>query len=137
MRPKELRQREEGRLRDKSFGSIPLTSKSTLCNARERANALEQTNRRTNQKQLHSVGKHERTNLGWLGAEGETDTDFADAFERRISEQSVKADGREQKREAGEDREKKTKEALRCPTFPEHDRPLGARRTRAATDRSS
>ena len=39
--------------------------------------------------------KNERADLGRARTESETNTDFTDAFERGIGEQSVKADSRQ------------------------------------------
>src|SRR5579864_608227 len=53
-----------------------------------------QPNGRPDQKQLQPMGKNERSNLCRARAKCETNTDFTDAFERGIGEQSVKPDSR-------------------------------------------
>src|SRR5438309_7752990 len=61
--------------------------------------------------------KDQHADLGRASAERETDTDFANALERCVSEQAVQSDRGEEKCETGEDREKKTEEALSAPRF--------------------
>ena len=61
--------------------------------------------------------KNERPDLSGTGAKSETNADFTNAFERRVSEKPVETDGRERKRESSEDREKKTEQAMASPSF--------------------
>ena len=89
-------------------------------------NTLQQTRKRdrTNQtddasdhEQLHPVRKNQGANLGGTRAERETDADFADAFERGVSEHAIKADGGQHQSETGENGKEKTQQTLRAPGF--------------------
>src|SRR5438552_4752195 len=77
----------------------------------------DQSDCRSIQEQLHSMRKHEHADLVGPGAKRETNADFTNAFDRRVSEKPVETDGRERERESSEDREKKTEQALASPTF--------------------
>src|SRR5258708_10800313 len=66
---------------------------------------------------MHPVRKNEHADLGRASAEREPDSDLANALQRGVSEQAVQSNRGEQEREAGEDREKKTEEALSAPSF--------------------
>src|SRR5205823_12391250 len=80
-------------------------------------NRDDESTRRSKQKQIHSVGKNERSNLRRLRAERETDPDFGHALKRSISEKAVETDRGKQEREAGKNREEKTQETMRSPGF--------------------
>src|SRR5438132_7392961 len=85
-----------------------------LQRARERKSA-EQTNDRANQKQMHSVRKNEHADLGRARAQRKANTDFTDAFERGIGEQSIKTDSRQHQRESSKNGKEKGQETLRAP----------------------
>src|SRR4029077_2514408 len=76
-----------------------------------------QTEHRTDQQQLQSVRKHEGADLCRARAQREPNTDFTDAFERGIGEQSVKTDSGQQQREPGENRKEETQKTLRTPSL--------------------
>src|SRR6516164_9395479 len=61
----------------------------------------DQTNRRADQEQLHSMRENEAADLVRARAERETNADFADTFKCRVGEQPVEADRREEQRERG------------------------------------
>ena len=53
--------------------------------------------------------------MGWTRTERETDTDFAHAFERGVSEKTIQTDGRERERESSENGEEKAEQTLCAP----------------------
>src|SRR5262249_20752221 len=66
---------------------------------------------------MHSMRKNEHPYLRGTGTESETNADFTNAFECRVSEKPVETDGRERERECSENREKKTEQTLASPGF--------------------
>src|SRR5206468_12056393 len=77
----------------------------------------DQSDCRSNQEQLQSMRKHEHADLVGPSAKRETNADFTNTFDRRVSEKPVKTDGRERERESSEYGEKETEQALASPTF--------------------